>query len=88
MLGYLFNSKAFEKMDYFEGVAGGHYERMPVIVERDSGGKAEAITYVAGKDFDCDSGKPCFGYLHKIICGAKQHLLPNDYVDQIESMAK
>lgn len=87
-VAYLCNPKAIEKMDRFEGVASGNYERIPVTVESRLGEKVEAITYVAGEDFVCKSGKPSPEYLHKIVFGARHHSLPEEYVAQIEKMAK
>ena len=87
-VSYLCNPKAIQEMDRYEGVASGHYERLPLTVEKDSGEAIEAITYVAGEDFVCESGKPSSEYLLKIVRGARHHLLPEEYVDQIESVAK
>ena len=85
---YLCNPKAIEEMDRFEGVASGHYERIPVTVESKPGEQVEAITYVAGDDFVCEAGKPSPEYLHKIVSGARHHSLPDEYVAQIEKLAK
>lgn len=87
-IAYLCNQEAIEKMDRHEGVASGHYERLFVTLEKQAGEKVEAITYVAGKDFVCESGKPSKKYLLKIVSGARHHSLPEEYVAQIESLAK
>jgi gamma-glutamylcyclotransferase (GGCT)/AIG2-like uncharacterized protein YtfP len=85
---YLCNPKAIVEMDRYEGVASGHYERIPVTVEAESGEKVEAITYVAGDDFICEAAKPSSEYLHKIVSGALHHCLPIEYVSKIERLAE
>jgi gamma-glutamylcyclotransferase len=50
-VAYLCNPEAIRSMDRYEGVASGHYERIQVVVEKDMGETAQAITYVAGEDF-------------------------------------
>ena len=85
---YLCDPKAIREMDRFEGVSSGHYERISVTVESESGEKVEAITYVAGEDFVCEAGKPSPEYLHKIVSGARHHALPEVYVAKIEKLAK
>jgi gamma-glutamylcyclotransferase len=85
---YLCNPNAIRGMDQYEGVASGHYERIPVTVAMDTGEAAQAITYVAGEDFICEPGKPSDEYLGKIISGARHHALPEEYVRMIEALAK
>jgi gamma-glutamylcyclotransferase len=85
---YLCNPDAFREMDKREGVAGGHYKRLPVTVEHDSGEKVDAVAYVAGEMFVCDPGKPKDEYLNKIISGARHHALPEEYVMMIEALAQ
>jgi len=86
-VNYLCDPLAIQEMDGWEGVSSGHYERIPVTVEKESGEKVEAITYVAGEDFVCDPGNPSVEYLGKIISGARHHSLPEEYVGEIESLA-
>lgn len=81
---YLCNPTAIQKMDRREGVANGDYEQKLVTVEKDSGEKVEAITYIAGEDFVCKPGKPTSDYLLKIIAGARHHSLPEEYIVEIE----
>jgi gamma-glutamylcyclotransferase (GGCT)/AIG2-like uncharacterized protein YtfP len=85
---YLCNPEAIRRMDQYEGVASGHYERIQVVVEKDTGETAQAITYVAGEDFVCEPGKPTDEYLGKIVSGARHHALPEEYVKMIEALAK
>jgi cation transport regulator ChaC len=72
----LLPAKGFEVLDRYEGVAGGHYERRPVLVARsDTGATVEAITYVAlltGEDL-----RPTRAYLGHLLAG--RDLLPADY---------
>lgn len=84
---YLCDPTAIQEMDRYEGAASGHYDRIPVTVEKDSGEKVQAITYVAGEDSVCDVSKPRPGYLFKIILGARHHSLPEEYVTEIERLA-
>jgi gamma-glutamylcyclotransferase (GGCT)/AIG2-like uncharacterized protein YtfP len=44
---YLCNAAAMRELDRYEGVAGGHYERLTVEVVTDQGEWVEAVTYVA-----------------------------------------
>ncbi len=80
---YLCNPKALLKMDQKEV----GYERHPVIVEKQSGEKVEAITYVACEAFVCLPSKPSSDYLHRIVSGARHHGLPKEYIKQIEALA-
>lgn len=86
-MAYLCNRKAIETMDRYEGVTAGHYKQTRVTVESRSSARVSAITYVAGEDFVCTPGRPAAIYLHKIISGARHHLLPADYIEQIEALA-
>lgn len=86
-VAYLCNRKAIETMDCYEGVDGGHYKQIRVTVESKAGAKLAAITYVAGEGFECAPGKPTAEYLNLIICGAKHHSLPVDYIEQIKALA-
>jgi cation transport regulator ChaC len=86
-VAYLCNPQAIEKMDRREGVARGDYEHKQVTVTTDGGKSLNALTYVAGADFICEPGSPQAGYLSKIINGARQHQLPEDYIARIERLA-
>ena len=87
-VAYLCSPEAFRDMDKCEGVANGHYERIPVKVNQVSGQTVEAITYVAGEDFVCQPGKPSSEYLDMIIDGARHHEIPEEYIRMIEALAK
>jgi gamma-glutamylcyclotransferase len=72
----LLPAKGFEVLDHYEGVAGGHYERLSVpVVRGDTGAPVEAITYVAlltGEDL-----RPTRAYLDHLLAG--RDLLPAEY---------
>ena len=84
---YLCDPEAIQKMDRFEGVAGGHYEQISVAVENDAGEVLDALTYLAGEEFVCEPGMPSAKYLNTIISGARHHALPDGYIAQIERLA-
>lgn len=85
---YLCTREDLDKMDCFEGVARGDYQRKIVHVRVDDGVELEAVTYVAGTAFVDDSLYPNCGYLQKILNGAREHKLPNDYILSINRLAR
>ncbi len=84
---YLCNPEAIKEMDVSEGVAKGHYHHIDVEVITDDGEKVSAMTYEAGSDYIVLDGKPSKEYLKKIIEGAENHGLPEDYIQYIENIA-
>jgi gamma-glutamylcyclotransferase len=72
----------FKVLDYWEGVADGHYERRTVpVVRGDNGATVEAITYVALK---VAAGlKPTRTYLKHLLAG--RDLLPADYWEKLNA---
>ncbi len=85
---YLCNPTALTEMDKHEGVRGGHYYREIVCVQCDSGEVLEAVTYIAGDTFLQDSLVPTSDYLLRILRGAREHGLPQDYINEIERAAQ
>ncbi|GIW32793.1 gamma-glutamylcyclotransferase family protein [Meiothermus sp.] len=85
---YLCRPDALREMDEHEGVAGGHYARYGIRIRLDDGDELDAVTYVAGKAFIDDSLTPSARYLATILDGARQHLLPDDYIRSIEALAR
>jgi cation transport regulator ChaC len=76
---------AFRSMDRFEG-APVHYRRIEVAVTEGAGRKVNAQVYIATK---IEKGlRPAPHYLQKIIEGAKEHGLPENYIEQIEETAR
>ena len=87
-VAYLCDPTALHEMDKSEGVAGGHYERAPIIVFTNSAERLEAITYVAGSKYICAEGAPSAEYLQRILGGARRSGLPEEYIGSIESLAR
>lgn len=84
---YRCTSDELNKMDPYEGVAGGHYHCLQVQVQSEDGEGIQAITYVAGDSFIDDSLVPGEGYLQTVLKGAREHGLPIDYIHDIEMAA-
>jgi gamma-glutamylcyclotransferase len=87
-VAYLCNPEALKQMDGNEGVSGEHYSRKEVMVQCDSGEVIEAVTYVAGKAYIRPSLLPAHEYLHRIISGARSHNLPEEYIREVEDIAR
>ena len=85
VLGVLYccSPAALNKLDNYET----GYERQRVMVVTENGDKLEAFAYIASSTNAAISGKPSPEYLHKIISGARQHGLPETYVEEIEAIA-
>jgi cation transport regulator ChaC len=81
---YRWSKAAREKM-------GGEYEKgyvqQVVEVTTDLDQALSAVTFVADADNLCGEGQPPVKYLQKIISGARQHDLPQEYIRQIQSLA-
>src|SRR5262245_20567970 len=82
---YLCDSDAMQNLDVWEGVSGGHYYREQVEVVADGSSAFGAIADVAGKVIP--EGRPSDDYLKLILTGAKGHELPEEYIEQIKSIA-
>lgn len=85
---YLCNPAALKEMDKSEGVACGHYHRAEVEVECDSGEMLEAVTYIAGESYVRSSLTPAPEYLERIIRGACDHGLPEEYIQEVQRAAQ
>lgn len=85
---YKCSRAAFEAMDRHEGVAAGHYRRTRVRVQVDSGEELDADTYIAETAWVFDGLAPSREYLDRIIGGAKEHALPDDYIAALETTAR
>jgi cation transport regulator ChaC len=73
-----------EKLDRYEGVDSGHYVRKAVVVQLENGEQIDAITYVAGERFIGDSLRPSPEYLQTILDGAREHGLPDWYIERLQ----
>jgi gamma-glutamylcyclotransferase len=78
---YRCNQATMEQMDSWEP----GYKREDVPVVLDNGESALAITYVA--ESTVADGQPAAEYVAKIIAGARQHGLPQAYIDRIRRLA-
>ena len=54
----------------------------------DEGDVLRALTYVAGEQYAGEDGRPQPGYLAKILDGARQHGLPEDYIAALERLGR
>ena len=81
---YRLTEQQMRALDRFEGVPD-HYRRVEVRVVDEQGNKIPAQVYLARR---VRKGlKPDRLYLQKIIQGAEQHQLPDDYVQQLKKIA-
>jgi cation transport regulator ChaC len=84
---YRCRPETLDRMDEYEGVLGGHYERSRVEVQVADSEIVQAITYVAGAKFICPEGQPTPEYLNLIIDGARGHGLPEKHIKYIKQIA-
>lgn len=84
---YLCSPETIKEMDKCEGVTGGHYHHINVEVIKDDGEKVSAMAYEAGSEYIVSDGKPNKEYLKKIIKGAKNNGLPENYIQYIENIS-
>ena len=54
------------EMDRFEGVARGHYFRVPVRLLIRTGEARDVVTYVAGAKYLCEEATPTEAHLQKL----------------------
>lgn len=73
-------------LDYYEGVEGGHYRRHRVDVLTEAGVAVNAETYFAEKAWLCAEARPSRGYAARILTGAREHALPNEYIRSLEQL--
>lgn len=85
---YLCSAATLDQMDLYEGVPRGHYYRKNVRVHCDSGEQVNAVTYIAGNSFIRPSLQPAPEYLQQILRGAREHRLPDSYLQEIERVAQ
>ena len=79
----LIDARGLDVLDRYEGVAGGHYRRAPLLVTRPvSGDAVEAVVYLADGDLDPSLKPPRF-YLDHLLAG--RDLLPTAYVARLEA---
>jgi gamma-glutamylcyclotransferase len=79
------DARGLDVLDHYEGVAGGHYRRVPLRVVRPAfDDEVEAVVYLAQGVADASLIPPRF-YLDHLLKG--RDLLPQDYVARIEAFA-
>ncbi len=85
VMGIVFEMEAKDKgpLDEAEGLGKG-YEEKTVTVKDSSGGSIQAFTYYA-TDID-PFVKPYHWYKNHVLIGAREHQLPTDYIQLIESV--
>lgn len=81
---YRCSPDALREMDKHEGVPR-HYVQQAVRVRVDSGEELDAVTYIAMDRFIDNSLAPSPEYLRTILCGAREHGLPDDYIRRVEA---
>jgi gamma-glutamylcyclotransferase (GGCT)/AIG2-like uncharacterized protein YtfP len=79
---YEIDEACFRTLDEYEG-APREYRRESVFVIDDAGHDREAIAYVANKTGEF---APSRAYLEQIVRGARDHALPDEYVEALESI--
>jgi cation transport regulator ChaC len=84
--GVLWNLEGADELslDRCEGVASGIYFKEQVQTRLDGGGEAQALVYVAA---DNELGEPRAGYLERIVRGAIEAGLPEDYASGLRTWA-
>jgi len=85
VLGVVYRCKqsTVDTMSEYEG----GYDRKSVQVIIDDGSRVEAITYVAMEKDVVDNARPSDEYLSRILTGAAQHGLPQNYIEKIKLLA-
>jgi hypothetical protein len=72
-----------DSLDRHEGVSSGCYEKKEFTATATANGEAfQCLVYI---DPSNEPGRPCEGYLEKIVEGARDRGLPEDYVRFLQS---
>jgi cation transport regulator ChaC len=85
---YQCDERFLSEMDMYEGVSGGHYVRIHLLVQCTGEPDVNAITYTAGQSFIAESLFPSNAYLDTILRGARHHGFPAHYISEIEKAAR
>jgi gamma-glutamylcyclotransferase len=80
---YLIDAAEGGRLDRSEGVRGGLYDRIPVVLAVDDD-RVEAFTYRSS--FASAGRKPSARYLGLMLDGARLHGLPAEYVRHLEAL--
>ena len=76
---YRLTHKALDRMDLHEQ----GYRRERVQLSLQNGELTEAVTYIAHPANVADGGRPSVEYLRTIVRGARQHGLPEEYIQNL-----
>ncbi len=79
---YTVDDAGLASLDEFEGVPRA-YRRIDVSVFDDEGAELAAMAYIANKTGEFAPGR---AYLGLIITGCRDHKLPDDYIQALESI--
>lgn len=79
---YLLPPDQFERLDRSEGVHVGLYRRVPVEIADAAGQRVGAVTYQSS--MTVPGRKPSARYMGLLLEGARQHGLPDEYVDFLQ----
>ncbi len=74
------NEENEKRLDGFEGVRNGNYRKEILTVELLEGGDVRAMAYI---DEIIEPGPPRVGYLEKILMGAEDFGLPEEYLKEV-----
>ena len=81
---YLLRIAECDRLDRTEGIPGGLYERIPVVLWLDGHQRLGAFTYRSS--FASAGRKPSARYLGLLLDGARRHGLPGEYVAALEAL--
>lgn len=82
-VAYHITPEQAEHLDHTEGVGGGLYRRIDIVVARAAGERLEAFTYHS--TFATPGRKPSPRYIGLLLDGAREHGLPADYLDYLRA---
>ena len=82
---YSCDHQAMTALDRHEGVDHGCYQRVAVEVETEYGAAHVREVFIAGERRVSEEGRPNAFYLGLIVTGAREHHLPERYIQWIES---
>ena len=85
VIGVIYRCTA-EQLNRLDAHEGG-YDRQTVTVTDEQGESLTAVAYLMTPTSSLRPGKPTTAYLRKIVRGAREHHLPEDYIRQIEEIS-
>ena len=80
---YRITSQEGDRLDRSEGVHGGYYQRIPVVVATTWGESIDAFTYHS--PYVSAGRRPSPRYIGLLLAGAREHGLPADYAAFLRS---